>query len=134
MTKLRSANLECAEATIDGSQGKLSDHGLVQYAPTSHALARIPTASSREIVFFSQRYRADDGPKQHAAVYLLQVPIVLLAMITRWTSLHSNCQLWRSRADSKLLLVRCPVVNRALEVNTSTSAGKHAGGLEALAN
>ncbi|KAL0025038.1 hypothetical protein WJX79_001325 [Trebouxia sp. C0005] len=83
---------------------------------TRGAEPRLNTLSGSRQVCQLGRYRADDGPKQHAAVYLLQVPIVLLAMITRWTSLHSNCQLWRSRADSKLLLVRCPVVNRALEV------------------
>jgi len=65
--------LDCAHATINGSQGKLSDHRVVQRAPSSHALPRSPTALSPETVFFSQLYRADDGPKQHAAVCLLQV-------------------------------------------------------------
>ena len=45
-------------------------------------------------------------------VCCVQVPNVILVMITKWTSLHSDGQLWLSRAGSKLLLVRWPAVSR----------------------
>ncbi len=120
----RSAGLDCAHTIIDGSQGKPSDHRVVPSAPSSHALARNPTALSPEIVFFSQHYRANEGPKQHAAVHLLQVnprfasssSLTILAYIAHLCSSQINslqwslARLYKSYCAATIKLHRLPAV------------------------
>ncbi|DBA75935.1 TPA: hypothetical protein ACH3X2_008994 [Trebouxia sp. C0005] len=87
---------------------KISSRSPDCYCRQHYHMGEQANASSSRQLAINQSYAFRAAQHQptcsHAAVYLLQVPNVILVMITKWTSLHSDGQLWLSRAALRSLL------------------------------